>query len=131
MNTQIRLKAVRNVAIALTAVFLALASKTEAPAAEDHMLNITQYHETFSETFRGPLDVTPWGPSTWIAHTPWHGDFGDARFADPQPGFPFTTGPQGLGIIAHKNGAGKWEAGLLSSVDAYGNGFSQSGGYFE
>jgi len=51
-------------------------------------IDLSQYHETFSEDFRGHLDVTPWGPSKWIAHTPWHGDFGDARFADPQTGFP-------------------------------------------
>ena len=28
--------------------------------------------------------------SRWIAHTPWNGDFGDARFTDPAAGFPFT-----------------------------------------
>jgi len=131
MNTQMRLIKVRNVAIALTAVLLALASKPEAPAAEDHVLNITHYHETFSETFRGPLDVTPWGPSKWIAHTPWRGDFGDARFSDPGAGFPFTTGPHGLKIIARKNADNKWESGLLCSLDPDGHGFAQAGGYFE
>ena len=94
-------------------------------------LNITAFRETFSEDFRAPLDVTPWGPSRWIAHTPWHGDFGDAAFADPQPGFPFQTGADGLRIIARKNADGKWQAGLLSSVDAQNRGFSQAGGYFE
>jgi beta-glucanase (GH16 family) len=131
MNTQMRLIKVRNVAIALTAVLLALASKPEAPAAEDHVLNITHYHETFSETFRGPLDVTPWGPSKWIAHTPWRGDFGDARFADPGAGFPFITGTHGLKIIARKNADNKWESGLLCSLDPDGHGFAQAGGYFE
>lgn len=96
-----------------------------------HELDISSYHETFSATFRGKLDVTPWGPSQWIAHTPWNGDFGDARFADPQPGFPFLTGADGLQIIARKNADGKWESGLLSSVDAEGRGFAQAGGYFE
>ena len=26
------------------------------------------------------------GPARWTAHTPWNGDFGDARFMDPLPG---------------------------------------------
>jgi beta-glucanase (GH16 family) len=131
MDTQIRPKKIRNVAIAVTAVILAIASKPDAPAAEVRILNISQYHETFSETFRGRLDVTPWGPSKWIAHTPWHGDFGDAHFSDPRAGFPFITGPQGLKIVARKNAAGKWESGLLCSLDPDSHGFAQAGGYFE
>jgi beta-glucanase (GH16 family) len=121
----------RDAAIALVAVLLALAPSPYALAAEPRTLDISLYHETFSETFRGPLNVTPWGPSRWIAHTPWHGDFGDARFSDPGAGFPFTTGPQGLNIIARKNAYGKWESGLLCSRDPEGRGFAQAGGYFE
>lgn len=94
-------------------------------------LNIAAYRETFSETFREPLDVTAWGPSKWIAHTPWHGDFGDARFSDPRAGFPFSTGSNGLTVTARKAANGKWESGLLSSIDSRGNGFAQAGGYFE
>ncbi len=94
-------------------------------------LDISSFHETFSDTFRGPLDVTPWGPSKWIAHTPWHGDFGDAAFVDPMPDFPFQTGPNGLTITARKNASGKWESGILSSVDEKDSGFLQAGGYFE
>jgi beta-glucanase (GH16 family) len=99
--------------------------------ARSHELDIAAYRETFSETFRQPLDVTAWGPSKWIAHTPWHGDFGDARFCDPRSGFPFVTGPNGLTITARKAANGKWESGLLSSTDGRGNGFAQAGGYFE
>jgi beta-glucanase (GH16 family) len=131
MNIRIRGQKMRNAAIVLTAVLLAVASSPYAPAAEPRKLNISLYQETFSETFRGPLDVTPWGPSKWIAHTPWHGDFGDARFSDPSAGFPFTTGPQGLNIIARKNANGKWESGLICSLDPDGHGFAQAGGYFE
>ena len=31
--------------------------------------------------------VAPWkiGPARWTAHTPWNGDFGDAKFIDPGP----------------------------------------------
>jgi beta-glucanase (GH16 family) len=100
-------------------------------ASERNHLDISRYHETFSETFRGKLDVTPWGPSRWIAHTPWHGDFGDAAFTDPQSNFPFLTGATGLSIIARKGADGKWQSGLLSSSDTEGRGFTQAGGYFE
>jgi len=124
-------KKMRGFAIVLIAVLLSVACNPYAPAAEPRALDISLYHETFSETFRGPLDVTPWGPSEWIAHTPWHGDFGDAQFSDPRAGFPFTTGPQGLNIIARKNAEGKWQSGLLCSLDPEGRGFAQAGGYFE
>ncbi len=103
--------------------------QTAASAASE--LDMTKYHETFSETFRGKLDVTPLGPSKWIAHTPWQGDFGDAAFANPSADFPFHTGPDGLTITARKAADGKWQSGLLSSVDAQDRGFLQSGGYFE
>lgn len=131
MNTRLRGKAMLKAAIAVTAVLLAVASSGDAQAGEARTLNISLYHKTFSETFRGPLDVTAWGPSKWIAHTPWHGDFGDALFSDPGAGFPFATGPRGLNIIARKNADGKWESGLLCSLDPAGRGFAQAGGYFE
>ncbi len=100
-------------------------------AEPPHRLDISAFRETFSEDFRHPLNVTPEGPSRWIAHTPWGGDFGDAVFANPSPDFPFQTGPRGLTITARKDSAGKWASGLLSSVDAHENGFSQAKGYFE
>src|SRR5271170_7102825 len=117
---RVRLKKILYAAFGLIAVLLVVSYSPDAPAAEPGTLDISLYHETFSETFRGPLDVTPWGPSKWIAHTPWHGDFGDARFSDPGAGFPFTTGPQGLNIIAKKNADGKWRSGLLCSLDPEG-----------
>ena len=128
---RITLKKLLNAAFALIAILLVGSSGRYALAAEPGTLDISFYHETFSETFRGPLDVTPWGPSKWIAHTPWHGDFGNARFSDPGAGFPFTTGPDGLNIIARKNANGKWQSGLLCSLDPEGRGFAQAGGYFE
>jgi hypothetical protein len=78
-------------AAAASAVASAIAAMPVIAAALD--LDISSYRETFSETFRGPLDVTPWGPSKWIAHTPWNGDFGDARFADPTSAFHFQRAP--------------------------------------
>ncbi|EAS51296.1 conserved hypothetical protein [Aurantimonas manganoxydans SI85-9A1] len=78
------------------------------------------------------LDVSAWGPGTrWIAHTPWNGDFGDAKFVDPREGFPFTVQDGVLSIEARRDEAGKWESGLLASADPKGDGFSLLYGYFE
>lgn len=94
-------------------------------------LDLTGYHLTFADEFTDKLDVSAWGPGTrWIAHTPYSGDFGDARFADPEPGFPFTIDDGMLRIEARKDDNG-WRAGLLSSADPKGDGFSQQYGYFE
>jgi beta-glucanase (GH16 family) len=95
-------------------------------------LDMSKLEPTFKEDFDS-LSVSPWGPNTrWIAHTPWNGDFGDARFADPQIGiFPFTIKDGILRIEARRNADGKWESGLLASVDPQGRGFSQQYGYFE
>jgi beta-glucanase (GH16 family) len=94
-------------------------------------LNLSDLIQTFSEDFDA-LDVSAWGPGTrWIAHTPWNGDFGSAAFADPKPGFPFTTQNGQLRIEAAKGADGKWRGGLLASVDRGGKGFAQQFGYFE
>ncbi|MEX0653002.1 MAG: glycoside hydrolase family 16 protein [Phycisphaeraceae bacterium] len=99
-------------------------------------LDLTGYRLTFEETFDTLPDISAWGPiepggAQWIAHTPYRGDFGDARFADPTDTFPFTVEDSTLRIEARQNDAGQWEAGLLSSVDTEGNGFAQQYGYFE
>ncbi|MBY0383507.1 MAG: glycoside hydrolase family 16 protein [Xanthobacteraceae bacterium] len=95
-------------------------------------LDMSKLTMTFQEDFDS-LSVSPWGPNTrWIAHTPWAGDFGDSRFADPILGvFPFTTKDGILRIEARKNAEGKWESGLLASTDPSARGFSQQYGYFE
>jgi beta-glucanase (GH16 family) len=103
------------------------------PAAADgrDVLDLTGYKLVFDEEFNR-LDVSPWGPGTrWIAHTPWVGDFGDAKFADPEPGFPFTIKDGVLEIEARKGADGKWRSGLLASVDRSMAGFAQKYGYFE
>lgn len=101
------------------------------PALDGPRLDLTGYRVTFDEDFTQPLDVSAWGPGTrWIAHTPYAGDFGDARFTDPQPDFPFTINDGVLRIEA-KRVDGKWRSGLLSSADKKGDGFSQQFGYFE
>lgn len=110
---------------------------TEKPVT----LDLSNYELTFSEEFDKPLDVSAWGPGTrWIAHTPWDGDFGDARFADPEEGFPFVVKDGILQIICKKKPKSKkkklkkralWASGLLASNDPNGKGFSQQYGYFE
>lgn len=100
-------------------------------------LDLSRYTLTFSEEFDAPLDVSPWGKAAdgmqtrWIAHTPWNGDFGDAKFADPGADFPFIIDHRVLRIEARKDAAGAWLAGLLCSCDASGRGFAQTYGYFE
>ncbi len=104
-----------------------------AVAVAADTLDLTGFERTFTEDFDEPLSVSPWGewPSRWIAHTPWNGDFGDARFADPEPGFPFTVEHGVLRIEARRDEDGKWHSGLLAAVDRRGDGFAQDGGYFE
>lgn len=86
---------------------------------------------SFEENF-DRLDVSAHGPGTrWTAHTPWNGDFGDARFVNPAPNYPFTLLNGVLRIEAKKNAKGTWQSGLLSSTDPKGGGFKQLYGYFE
>lgn len=110
---------------------LKVAADAPIPPLGKPTLDLSGYHVTFDEDFKEPLSVSPWGPGTrWIAHTPYAGDFGDARFADPTKDFPFTIADGILRIEAKKVG-GRWQAGLLSSVDRKGDGFAQQYGYFE
>jgi beta-glucanase (GH16 family) len=95
-------------------------------------LDLTGYKLVFNEEFNKKLDVSARGPGTrWIAHTPWNGDFGDAGFSDPAPGFPFTVKDGMLRIEAKQNDKGKWRSGLLASNTPKGDGFSLQYGYFE
>jgi hypothetical protein len=113
---------------------LVVDAQAPIPGPGERTLDLSGYHLTFDEEFND-LSVSAWGPAgsggtRWIAHTPWRGDFGDARFADPQPGFPFTVADGVLRIEARREG-GRWRSGLLSAVDPNGNGFKQQYGYFE
>lgn len=101
------------------------------PTLPKPTLNLDHFTRTFDEDFNEPLSISAWGPGTrWIAHTPYGGDFGDARFADPKPGFPFTV-KDGILQIEAKQIDGRWQSGLICSVDSKGQGFSQKYGYFE
>jgi glycosyltransferase involved in cell wall biosynthesis len=119
----------------LAAVSLAaqtLGATPESPPANDATIDLCAYRPTFIEDF-DTLSVSAWGEdgSRWIAHTPWHGDFGDAEFTDPRPGFPFRVRDGVLEIEARKNADGKWQSGLLASATPSGTGFAQRYGYFE
>jgi len=110
-----------------TAAFLPLAA---AAADDPATIDLSSYELSFNEEF-DHLDVSAWGPGTrWIAHTPWKGDFGSAKFSNPTAGFPFTVEGGLLRIEARKDGE-QWRSGLLASVDRAGNGFAQQFGYFE
>jgi beta-glucanase (GH16 family) len=70
-------------------------------------------------------------PARWTAHTPWSGDFGDARFADPGPRGPFKVEDGVLSITASKDREGRWNSGLIAAADASGAGTGTRYGYFE
>ena len=68
----------------------------------------------------------------WTAGLPYRGDFGRAQFVGkPRGNIPFRIENGVLIIEAQRKWNGKWESGLLSSVDGSYNGFSQKYGYFE
>jgi beta-glucanase (GH16 family) len=100
------------------------------PPTGARALDLAAYRLTFDEPF-DHLDVSASGPGTrWTAHTPWSGDFGDARFIDPTRQKPFGIADGMLNITMARS-QGHWESGLLSSADPKGGGFTQAGGYFE
>jgi hypothetical protein len=71
-------------------------SASESVPAEQ--LDLCGYEIAFADEF-DDLAIAPRkleGGARWTAHTPWNGDFGDAMFSDPRPGWPFTTGCSGL-----------------------------------
>ncbi|MBY0421592.1 MAG: glycoside hydrolase family 16 protein, partial [Parvularculaceae bacterium] len=84
------------------------------------------YTDEFDE-----LNVSARCGAAWFSRTPWNGDFGDARFADPAPGFPFLIEKGVLRIEASRDVAGRWSSGLLSARDSCRKGFAQRYGYFE
>lgn len=86
----------------------------------------------FIEDFN-TLSVSPnrIGLARWTAHTPWWGDFGDARFTDPGPDGPFSVDNGILTIKAWIDEKGDWRSGLLAAADRSGRGSGTQFGYFE
>lgn len=106
-------------------------NRTSAVSSPTVMLGACEFKRVFHQPF-GKLVVTPHAVvgESWIAHTPWNGDFGDAIFVDPKPGFPFTIENGDLVIEARKQND-RWASGLIASADAQGKGFARQYGYFE
>lgn len=79
------------------------------------------------------LSVSPnrIGAARWTAHTPWWGDFGDARFTSPRADGPFSVRAGILSIKAWKDKEGIWRSGLLAAADRAGRGWGTQYGYFE
>ncbi len=112
---------------------LTVDSRAPLPELPAPSLDLSGYHLTFSEEF-DQLSVTSGKDghpeARWLSHMPNCPDFGDAKFADPTPDFPFTVREGILAITARRDATG-WKAGLLSSMNEAGQGFSQQYGYFE
>lgn len=103
----------------------------DAPGDSGDAIDPDRMPLAFSDEF-DELSASEWGPGTrWIAHTPWSGDFGGARFGAPGPKGPFSIENGVLRIEARRDAEGDWHSGLLASVDPKGNGFAQQYGYFE
>jgi beta-glucanase (GH16 family) len=116
--------------LALGATSFWLVRPTESASASE-TIDLSGRKIIFADEF-DRLSVSAHGSdTTWSAHTPWNGDFGDARFADPTPDFPFTVKDGILRIEMRHNKDGSWESGLLSSSTGYGKGFTTTFGYFD
>jgi hypothetical protein len=118
--------------VAGTAVLAQQLAAAETGPPSTASIDLCAFRPTFFENF-DTLSVSPYGEngSRWIAHTPWGGDFGDAAFTDPRPGFPFRVHDGVLEIEARKGRDGNWQSGLLASATPSMSGFAQQFGYFE
>lgn len=116
--------------LALLSVLTVAALPPTLAAAE--AIDLCAYKPVFNEEFNN-LSVAPrvLNGARWISHTPWNGDFGDARFTDDAPSGPFVIKDGVLHITARKDEAGKWRSGLLAASDGTGAGFGLRYGYFE
>jgi beta-glucanase (GH16 family) len=106
-------------------------SASESVPAEQ--LDLCGYEIAFADEF-DDLAIAPRkleGGARWTAHTPWNGDFGDAMFSDPRPGWPFTQANGVLRITARRDATGRWRSGLIAAADASGAGQGVQYGYFE
>jgi len=113
------------------ALLVALAASTVSAVA-DERLDFCDFKPVMNEDFANFL-VSPrvLNGARWTAHTPWNGDFGDARFTDPGPDGPFAVQGGELKITARRGADGRWRSGLLAAADASGAGTGVEYGYFE
>lgn len=101
-------------------------------ATADERLDLCDFKPVMNEDFAS-LSVAPrvLAGARWTAHTPWNGDFGDARFSDPGPNGPFAVKDGELSITASRDASGRWRSGLLAAADGSGAGTGTQYGYFE
>uniref|UniRef100_UPI0027D88FB7 glycoside hydrolase family 16 protein n=1 Tax=Methylobacterium sp. B34 TaxID=95563 RepID=UPI0027D88FB7 len=125
----------------LSAAFCTALLHTKYAAARPQEIDVQLclYKKTFIDDF-DELSVSRSNneKTRWSAHTPWNGDFGEARFVDPVDNGsdslikgPFAVKDGILSITANRHPDGKWTSGLLSSADPTTAGFAQMYGYFE
>jgi beta-glucanase (GH16 family) len=116
-------------------------SRAEGP------LDLTGAVLTFADEFDRPSITGPDGDGPWFA--PIHGGFGSAEFLPPhstEPPFYFDNGVLTIrlakryrrwtlylddGSLRLAKRDGRWTSGILQSVNADGEGFTQRYGYFE
>lgn len=109
-----------------------LSASSIMPSNYGEPIDICDFSLVFSDEF-DDLSISDWelNGKRWMAHTPWRGDFGDAAFADPGPGGPFSLQDGKLRITASRDASGKWRSGLIAAADASGKGIGIQYGYFE
>ncbi|HKR87243.1 MAG TPA: glycoside hydrolase family 16 protein [Phenylobacterium sp.] len=122
----------RALRVAFAAVILLAACGSSAAAPAKPASGACALHPVLIEDFND-LSVASrkLGPARWTAHTPWNGDFGDARFTDPREEGPFSVKDGVLSIKAWKERSGLWRSGLLAAGDSTGAHSGTRYGYFE
>ncbi|MFC6788907.1 hypothetical protein ACFQE0_04255 [Methylobacterium komagatae] len=68
----------------LASIAFPLLASCGGSQAEGAKLQLCRYNKVFADDFNS-LSVSPSNNdrTRWSAHTPWYGDFGDAKFIDP------------------------------------------------
>lgn len=90
------------------------------------------YVLAFSDEFDGPLSVSNWGYGTkWIAHTPYNGDFGKAKFGLTADNLTTSGGNLVIKWSCDPLDRNKQQGGLLSSAFPDSSGFGLAMGYWE
>lgn len=111
---------------------LAATSSALTPSLSSPKVKLCGYDLAWSDEF-DTASIGNWrlDGKRWTAHTPWAGDFGDARFTDPGPGSAFAIRDGHLEITARKQADGSWTSGLIAAADETGAGTGLREGYFE
>jgi hypothetical protein len=123
----------KNLPFLVLFALLCITSPADNARAQTPAVNLPpNYQLVFNEDFK-PFSISEYGPgTTWIAHTPYGGDFGDAWFGT---GAQLTRSKGNNGNLTIKAFydpvKAHWKTGLIASVDTHGIGFSQALGYWE